>query len=270
MEPVFEHYKDREEHTAKLADDALVLQNQINIAEDNVNSSPVSWANLQLDEDRCRLICGFSPKEFRDLYNIVEDDIEENIGRELRSKISKEDKLLMTLCYLKHYETIDKIRDTFSISKSYIHTILSKTINSIPPVLYEYYVIDLEDRLDDNEEKYKLFPDAKFVMDVTFQSIWTPTGTYEEKKVYFSGKHKMYGLKSQCIHNRKGLLVHCIPGQVGSTHDLTICKNNMKEVKEVFEKDDDEDSYYSVLVDSGYQGLQEYTDCFLSFKKKNK
>lgn len=37
----------------------------------------------------------------------------------------------MVLCYLKHYETLDKMKETFRISKAYLHTILPKTIEVI-------------------------------------------------------------------------------------------------------------------------------------------
>jgi len=161
------------------------------------------------------------------------------------------------------------MRVTFSISRPYLHTILQKTINSISPVLYDYYVNNLQDRLgDDDEDKKQAFPDAKFVIDVTFQPIWTPTGVYDEKKQYYSGKHKMYGLKSQCIHDRKGRVVHCVAGELGSIHDLTICRDNLEEVKEVIRKEDEEDAYWFIIADLGYQGLQEYTNAILPHKKK--
>jgi len=198
MDSIFDHYQDREQHTVKLAEQVLELQNEVD--EQLENPSLVCWSNLSTNIDRCQLITGFTPKEFTDLFDIVSDHMEENIGRGPRSKISKQDKLVMVLCYLKHYETIDKMKDNFSISNSYLHTILNTTINSISPVLYNYYVVNLDDRLEESEkDENQIFPEAKFVVDVTFQTIWTPTGTYDEKKRYYSGKHKLYGLKSQCI-----------------------------------------------------------------------
>ncbi len=107
------------------------------------------------------------------LHHLFHDSSNENIGRGLRSKISKQDKLLMTLCYLKHYETIDKMKDTFSISKSYLHSLLQSTIEVITPHFYEYFVTHLQDRIEDYEsEEDQLFPDAKFVMDATSSANW--------------------------------------------------------------------------------------------------
>lgn len=274
MEPVFEHYKDREDHTALLSIQALELQNTIDNQEENRDFSQVSWTNLSENEDRCKIITGFTPKEFLELYDLVSKEIKENIGRGPRSKISKHDRLVMVLCYLKHYETIDKMKDSFSISRAHLHTILQTTIDQISEFLYEYYVINVTDHVK-NEGDNKEFSKAKYIIDVTFQSIWTPTGTYDEKKRYFSGKHKLYGLKSQCIHDRKGRVVSCIAGEPGAMHDLTICRDNIDDLKDVLRKEDDsnseeskEDDYWFVIADSAYKGLQEETNVMLPNKKK--
>ena len=102
---LFDYYEDREEDTNRLADEAEERQQEIDEEEEEMNPARMCWLNLCGDEDRCKTISGFSQEEFLTLYELIEDLIEENIGRGLRSKISKQDKLLMTLCYLKHYET---------------------------------------------------------------------------------------------------------------------------------------------------------------------
>lgn len=70
-------------------------------------------------------------------------------------------------------------------------------------------------------------------------------------------------------------MVHCVAGEIGSMHDLTICKNSMEEVKNILRKENDneeaaerEETCWSVLADSGYQGLQEYVNVVLPHKKK--
>lgn len=97
----------------------------------------------------------------------------------------------------------------------------------ISPLLYAHFVENAEARIPAEEDD---FPEARYVMDVTFQPIWTPLGTYEERKRYYSGKHKQYGLKSQCIHDRTGKLVHCISGIPRSVHDLTIARDSIEMV----------------------------------------
>ncbi len=228
---LFAEYEEREENTRQLAEDELEMQQEIDEEEENEDPSRVCWANLANDDRRCKILSGFTCDEFLELYDIVEGSIRENIGRGRQSKVSKLDRFLVTLCYLKHYETLDKLKDTFALSKTCLYNLLETTINAISPVLYNHFVVNLDDRLDEDDEDIQVnFPEAKFVMDATFHPIWTPAGTFNEKKRYFSGKHKMYGLKSQCLHDRKGRVVHCVPGEPGATHDFTLCRNHLDEV----------------------------------------
>jgi DDE superfamily endonuclease len=228
IDALFDHYEDRENDTRELAEEAIQQQNQIDVEEVEENPARVCWLHLCNDDRRCKILTGFTPDEFLDLFDLIEENINENIGRGARSKFTKQDKLVIMLCYLKHYETIDKMKDTFSISRSYLHTLLETTIDSIMPVLYDYFVTNLQDRVPyEPPDPNQPFPNAKYVMDATFQRIWTPVGSFNEKKRYFSGKHNMYGLKSQCIHDRQGRIVHCIAGIRGAIHDLTICRDNI-------------------------------------------
>lgn len=274
MNEILDYYREIEINTAHLAQEAIELQEEIDEDETTLDTSKVTWANLRTDEDMCKIICGFTVEEFLDIYTLVEDAIEENIGRGRRSKITKKDKLVMVLCHLKHYEILDRMKITFCISKAYLYKILNETIIAITPVLYDYYVVHLEDRLEkENEDEIEEFPEAKYVMDATFQEIWTPMGSFQERKQYFSGKHKMYGLKSQCIHDRKGRLVHCIPGERGALHDFTICRNNIEILRDILRKeqnvdDSNEDEPWCVITDLGYIGLQNLVSAIMPHKKK--
>jgi hypothetical protein len=141
------------------------------------------------------------------LYDLTEEHIYENIGRGLRGKVTKQDKLMIVLCYLKHYETLDKMADTFSMSKSNLQHILSVVIEAIEPILYQKLVVEIQEYFpeDEEEESPELFPEAKYVMDATFQTIWTPTGTFAEQKRYYSGKHKAYMQASGTLLFQLGL-----------------------------------------------------------------
>ena len=267
ISPHIDYLQKREAHTKELADKLIELQSTIDEHEENNNDTKeFSWVNMSTDGDKCKLIIGFTPDEFLQLFDILEEHLIDNIGRGKKSKLTKQDRLVIVLCYLKHYDTIAKLAEIFSISKTYIHSILETTINSITYVLFNYYVVNVLLLIED-EEEYELFPNAKYVMDTTFQPIWTPLGTYKEKKQYYSGKHKMYGFKSQTIHDREGRVVNCIPGINGSVHDLTICRNNIDVLKALLNQDAEEEQH-SVLVDLGYQGLQNTVSAVLPIKKK--
>src|SRR5262245_24325455 len=82
----------------------------------------------------------------------------------------------------------------------------TRQLRAITPVLYARFVEGIYELIGPDEEMAE-FPDARFVLDATFQETWTPLGTYDERKRFFSGKHKGYGLKSQTLHNRRGFLL---------------------------------------------------------------
>lgn len=224
---IFDQYREREEHTAILAQEAMEVEMELDEEEANIDPSQICWRNLSDDDDRTKVITGFTCEQFLELFDIVQDVLPVTTGRGLRGKVSNHDKLLMTLCYLKHYETLDKMKETFRISKSHLQRIVDRTIQEITPVLYGRFVEDVEADIPDEDDE---FPNARYVMDVTFQPIWTPLGNYNERKRFYSGKHKQYGLKTQCIHDRSGRLVHCVSGIPGSVHDLTIARQNIDEV----------------------------------------
>lgn len=187
---IFERYTEREANTAQLAIEQIQTEAEIDIEEENHDPTRICWSNLRCDDSRCKIITGLSSQEFSEIFDLCGHSISANTGRGQRGEFSKEDKLVIVLCYLKHYETKDKLADTFSISKPHVHRIVADTTNNITSVLYDHFVrfahIDISERV--------MFDQAKFVLDATFQTIWTPIGTYDERKRYYSGKHKAYGL----------------------------------------------------------------------------
>lgn len=118
---------------------------------------------------------------------------------------------------------------------------------------------------------FKNFPYALFATDVKFQPCCRPTGLFPEQKRYFSGKHKMYGLKLECSVSPTGEAVYLSKHYTGSTSDLTICIDNLSTHRALLEKDaanqDEQDfgegssqyrTSWAMIVDKGYQGLSEH------------
>jgi hypothetical protein len=71
MIDIINYYHERDKNTAILAEEALELQIEIDEEESTQDTSKVTWSNLRNDEDRCKIICGFSPEEFSTLYMIL-------------------------------------------------------------------------------------------------------------------------------------------------------------------------------------------------------
>lgn len=199
-------------------------------AEEALDPALLCWANINDNDEHCRVLTGFTCEEFLELLGHCEHAIPVTLGRGRRTQASNHDKFLMVLCYVKHYETQDKIGETFHVSKTQINRVLDETIKAITRLLYTRYVENTTALLPAEVADEGEFGQAKFVMDATFQEIWTPLGNYDERKRFFSGKHKAYGMKTQCLHLRTGVLVACWSGIPGAVHDLTIARDNIEQV----------------------------------------
>jgi len=265
------YYEEREEHTAALAEEQIEQQEELDEAEEEQNPARLCWENLNGDDPRCRILTGFTCDEFLELLGLCEHAIPMTLGRGKHGKWSAADKFLMTLCYVKHYETQDKLGDTFHTSKAQVNRIVSATIAAITPILYDHYVTNVRALLPPDVEDGGEFGQAKCVMDATLQEIWTPLGTFEERKRFFSGKHKLYGLKSLTLHNRLGLLLASWSGVPGSVHDLTIAREHVDEIQEFLAKDEEEQQEegetWAVLVDTGFVGLEHNLNVMHPFKR---
>lgn len=265
-----DYYKDRELHTASLAHEELIRQRHSDQADDDDNITRLCWNNVKGDDEQCIILTGFSCDEFIELLEICEKHIPIVIGRGKHGQFTTADKLLMILCYIKHYETQEKLGSTFNISKSQVNSLVDDVSDAIMPIFYDKYVVNI-DKLTAYQHKLKgEFANAKFVMDATVQEIWTPLGNFNERKRFYSEKHKKYCLKSGTLHLRNGLLVNCWSGYPGSVHDLTVARENIKNIKKFARKPDpdDEDDSWSIMADKGFIGLEEDLNIFRPHKRR--
>ena len=138
QEDIFGYYRAREEETTNLAQ--LASESSDNEEE---SSTRLCWGSIEDDDAGCKTITGFSCDQFRELLNICEPGIANQArgrGRGRRSTISVADRLLLVLCYIKHYETFDQMKESLKMSKAKINRYLHTTIQAITPILYQQYV----------------------------------------------------------------------------------------------------------------------------------
>jgi hypothetical protein len=96
--------------------------------------------------------------------------------RGLKPTISLENKLLLTLYYLRDYPTFIKLGQTFGISESYANKIYHSILN----VIIKYYHVPNRKELLNKELD-------TVIIDVTEQPIERPV---KKQKQYYSGKKK--------------------------------------------------------------------------------
>ena len=109
------------------------------------------------------------------------------------------------------------------------------------------------------------FPNCIEAVDVCFQPIQRPSGSFTTKKVYFSGKHFAYGVKVECSHAPDGRLMRFTTHYPGSAHDFRIFKENVHHHTEYLRNGD---TFYGILADLGYVGIQKFIPTAITPKKK--
>ena len=122
--------------------------------------------------------------------------------------------------------------------------------------------------LQEHGKTFKNYKYARYATDVTFQQSNRPTGNMQEGKKYFSGKHKLYGYKTEVSVLRIGLAINYTAHYPGSVSDIDIFKNNINFHKKALIKEFTVDDfgelsvefplYWAILLDKGYQGIKEF------------
>jgi hypothetical protein len=133
-----------------------------------------------LNDELFQRIVGLPRMCFTTLVKKVKNEIESDKlknplkKRGLNSSFPEEDKILITLYYLRHYPTLEVLAGIFSISKSYVHIIYHKYSSMLVKLFH------VEGAKALNTEAL-----TTILMDVTEQPIERPK---HGQKEYYSGK----------------------------------------------------------------------------------
>jgi len=223
-------------------------------------------------------MCNFTGPEFRILYNTMHDVIVENwnTGRGRRSPYKGMDVLFMLLTTMKHAGSWDALGQMFAIRGPTFERVIIKFLNIISPHLYEKFVESVQakytwKKIYNDKTHFKHFNFAVDAVDVTFQQANRPLGNHTEAKVYYSGKHHLYGYKLEVSVRPNGLASDCSEHYPGSVTDISIMSERVQIHRKRVTKKSDEtsitdecelsDEYpneWAILADKGYQGSHEF------------
>ena len=138
-------------------------------------------AKLQ-NPDNFKRDTGISLENFYQVVLLVKNYIKKlheknpNLAKGIKPSLSIEDRILLTLYYLRHYPTFINLGDNFGISESYANKI------------YHYILNILVKELHVDSSKKLLNSDLDtIVIDVSEQEIERPV---KKQKDYYSGKKK--------------------------------------------------------------------------------
>ena len=178
----------------------------------------------------------------------------------------------MTLTVMKHGGSWDSLAHMFQVKAPTFIRLISGFMQKLYPHAVERYVHKpaRESTLASLRQERSLFsnfPYACEAIDVTFQHANRPSGNMQEGKVYFSGKHKLYGFKVEVAVRPNGMASAFSRHYPGSVSDLSILLDGIDgHLKRTEKQEDDDlfhDSYHlheqypnqwAVLLDKGYQG----------------
>lgn len=219
----------------------------------------------------------FNIREFNQFYEVVRTTMHDAFvrGRGRKTPYKPKDILFMTLTVLKHGGTWDHSARIFKIATTCFERLVTKAIISISGPVYDKLVFAELDKLTmtsvvEGGRTFRHFPCARYATDVTFQQSYRPSGSMQEGKKFFSGKHKLYGLKVEVSVCATGIALFCSDHAPGSVADIDIFYRNLdlhqaalkklpneKEFVDVGPQLEQYGDYWAVLLDKGYQGVME-------------
>ena len=150
-----------------------------------------------------------------------------NTGRGRKSVHTGKEVLFMTLCVMKHGGQWDFLAKTFGLKGPSFERLIMKFIEIISLPVYQHYVEAQAgkctmDKLYESRRNFRQYPMALHATDVTFQPSFRPSGSMQEGKKYFSGKHNQYGYKIEVSVFPNGLALCCSEHEPGAVSDLTL------------------------------------------------
>ena len=220
----------------------------------------------------------FDVNEFGNLWLLLQDYVKKswNVGRGRKSKFSGKDVLMFLLTELKHGRQWDYLRRLFGVSGPTFERTVMTFIDVVNEELYESLVLNLGEswtimRMIQMHQTFKTFKFCRYATNVTFQQAYRPSGTMEEGKRYFSGKHKLYGYKVEVSVLPNGLAIGCSDHYPGSVADIDIMRKMEDFHTDAMSKKDGEldiadirilcdnyDDSWGLLAYKGYRGPGEF------------
>ncbi|RLO00854.1 hypothetical protein DYB28_010362 [Aphanomyces astaci] len=225
----------------------------------------------------------FSPSEFNVLWADISLYVNKswNVGSGRKCEVSNRDMLFMLLTTLKTSGSWDIVATIFKEASPTFQQRVMNFVRVLHPFVMRKYVNALADKwtmllLSTSGQRFANYPYARYATDVTSQQTNVPSGSYADKKVYYSGKHSLYGHKVELSVLPNGFAINCTKHYKGSVSDKTIFDENLdfhmvcltKQANE--DRIDDPDHatrQWAVLADKGYQGIQRDLRAVIPIKK---
>lgn len=176
----------------------------------------------------------FSPRECNAICDILVNHVTKEwiVGRGRKYSLKGKDEFFMLLTILKHGETWEFLGQMFKVKAPNFEKPITNFLNIISPHLYDRLVVYAAkrwtiSRMMKDGSVLSNFKFARYTTDVTFQQSNRPSGNMEEGKLYFGGKLKLYGFKTEVSVLPKGIAIGCKAHYPGPVSDIDIFIKNI-------------------------------------------
>lgn len=180
------------------------------------------------------------------------------VGSGPRHKLSLQDRLLLTLIWLRIYPTYELLGYFFSLNKTNAEDNQKDILATLD--LLAHVSIKRPDpnssKIHSVQEVMEAFPDVRLIIDAKEQQIHRPKSSKEnnEQKPYYSGKKKAHTLKTQIGVDPGGKIEavsESVPG--GANHDINLLRSSG--LLDQLAADE------AAMMDKGYDGItNDYPD----------
>jgi hypothetical protein len=227
---------------------AVTIDESVFDADDPpVYTNPI-FENLRSDHDTFCAMCGFSERNVLTPYELLERRLTKpKRGRKVA--IGPIDGFLLFLHWFRIAVSIDSIARAFHLRPATIYKTLKTIAMKIHGQLAERFIATLS---RDRWTAVDKFSDCELIVDATVQKRGRLAGEFAEAKLFFSGKHLIYYLKSQVVTNREGIAIHVVAGVPGSVHDMRLFKDYQYHLSAFIMLPEGEPT--KILADKGYIG----------------
>ena len=232
-------------------------------------------------------LTNFLSDKFEELWVMIKTHVEANwnVGRGRKSPHKPKDVFMMALSVLKRGKPWDVVAQSYNMAAPVFEKLVGGFVEVVSGYLYALLVETVPkdwpmERMKADGKVFENFPCVLYAVDVQFQQTNHPSGNHLESKPFFSGKHNLYGVKTEVAVNSVGLVVHSTKYKKGSVADktilmehlqthLTLCKKttNGRLLEDNGPQVEKYPNYWSMIADKGYQGIQEACRIVLPKKK---
>jgi hypothetical protein len=224
------------------ADDALLEADEPSVAPNPI------YEEQKEDLATFAAMCGFAPAEFDQLRDQLEPVLA--VPQRGRARvIGAIDSLFLLLHWLRTGNSFRMIAAGFNLRQETLYKRIIEVVRVIEAPLTARYLEEMGNAPLHGDED---FPGCGLVVDATVQNRGRPAGQWADVARYFSGKHRLYCLKSQVVVNRSGFAVLVHAGVPGSRHDMALFRETLPDVERLARAHPGEPC--DILADKGYIG----------------